>query len=1058
MYGQDLEGGRGYRAGGGTLRRGKTLIRPERQQAPERMVTGDTEKSGGVWPWFAKIVSFWAPGFILAKLGMPDKSMQQAWREKFALCFIIAVICAAVVFLVLFLGTVFCPSDAAQSQNDVFEIPETGGEGIVNYLGRVYRINNGSFPGNYKPKTGEDITNMFTRANPDQCTKLTRFAAAKFDTCDPNNGFGGCPLPTITDAKKEGYIWQEDQQLIGLDWDDLKSNQFVINGNVLNLDSYLRANPNPIKNDLVDEAIRISTKHPGFDATITFRRNDEVKNAVGCLSAKYFSGKLAKATMGCFAVNLFNIIALVVILGLVLTKFIMALTFSWILSYRLVARKSNAKPIMASNSTPWAKKNNTQSGAVVDENAASDELFTLLLVTCYSEGEASIRNTVESLASTDYSDSRKLIMIIADGIITGSGNDKSTPDICIDLIEVDPLFADPQPCSYIAIADGAKQHNMAKVYAGHYPYKNRRVPTLVVVKCGTPEEQEKPKAGNRGKRDAQIIVMNFFSRVIYNDRMTPLDYDLFRKVHHLLGVTPDLFEICLMVDADTKVYPDSLRLLVNCMNNDPLIMGICGETKIANKRESWVTWIQVYEYYISHHLGKAFESVFGGVSCLPGCFCMYRLKAPKGDNDWVPIITKPEIIQEYSQNVVHTLHEKNLLLLGEDRFLTTLMLRNFPYRKMMFMPQAVCKTVVPDEFLVLLSQRRRWINSTVHNLMELVLVRNLCGTFCFSMQFVVFLDLVGTVVLPVAIVMTFILIVQLFRTEYTSAASYMPLVMLIAVLFLPGILILFTTRKWIYLGWMFVYLLSLPVWNLVLPVYAYWHFDDFSWGETRKVDGEVKGDDHGKKEGEFDGSQVPLRRWEDYERRRLRSIRRKERKRQDEATSSTVGSDNYSTTSGTMPLYDDGDTARLLNQPPTAMDYDPSTYNYLNAYGDSTTNLHSYGGETSGPMYHQPHHYPAVNDGSQPPPPNYISQDPFNPGGHQADDPNMVAYGGAPPPPPQGHDNSNAYPTLDPYANQVASSHPAGQAGHPGGNYNPYYDSQQQQQQQRPMGPRDPSY
>lgn len=62
------------------------------------------------------------------------------------------------------------------------------------------------------------------------------------------------------------------------------------------------------------------------------------------------------------------------------------------------------------------------------------------------------------------------------------------------------------------------------------------------------------------------------------------------------------------------------------------------------------------------------------------------------------------------------------------------MLKTFPRRKQIFVPQAVCKTVVPESFSVLLSQRRRWINSTVHNLMELVLVRDLCGTFCLSMQ------------------------------------------------------------------------------------------------------------------------------------------------------------------------------------------------------------------------------------------------------------------------------------------------------------------------------------
>jgi chitin synthase len=55
------------------------------------------------------------------------------------------------------------------------------------------------------------------------------------------------------------------------------------------------------------------------------------------------------------------------------------------------------------------------------------------------------------------------------------------------------------------------------------------------------------KPGNRGKRDSQLILMNFFSRVTYNDRMSPLDYDLFRKMQVLMGVTPDYFEVCLMV-------------------------------------------------------------------------------------------------------------------------------------------------------------------------------------------------------------------------------------------------------------------------------------------------------------------------------------------------------------------------------------------------------------------------------------------------------------------------------------------------------------------------------
>lgn len=274
----------------------------------------------------------------------------------------------------------------------------------------------------------------------------------------------------------------------------------------------------------------------------------------------------------------------------------------------------------------------------------------------------------------------------------------------------------------------------------------------------------------------------------------------------------------------------------------------------------------VFEYYISHHLTKAFESMFGGVTCLPGCFSMYRIKAPKGnDGYWVPILANPDIVEHYSENIVDTLHKKNLLLLGEDRYLTTLMLKTFPKRKMMFCPQAVCKTIVPDTFRVLLSQRRRWINSTIHNLAELLLVRDLCGTFCFSMQFVVFMELMGTLVLPAAISFTVYLIVISIIPGHQNTT--IPLVLLAIVLGLPGLLIVLTSRKIAYVGWMFIYLLSLPIWNFVLPSYAFWHFDDFSWGATRKISND-KGGNHGDKEGEFDASNIVMKKWSEFERDR----------------------------------------------------------------------------------------------------------------------------------------------------------------------------------------------
>lgn len=37
---------------------------------------------------------------------------------------------------------------------------------------------------------------------------------------------------------------------------------------------------------------------------------------------------------------------------------------------------------------------------------------------------------------------------------------------------------------------------------------------------------------------------------------------------------------------------------------------------------------------------------------------------------------------------------------------------------------------------------------------------------------------------------------------------------------------------------MLIYILAMPVFAFYLPLYSFWHFDDFSWGNTRLVVGE----------------------------------------------------------------------------------------------------------------------------------------------------------------------------------------------------------------------------
>lgn len=514
-------------------------------------------------------------------------------------------------------------------------------------------------------------------------------------------------------------------------------------------------------------------------------------------------------------------------------------------------------------------------------------IHTLCFVTCYSEGRNEIRATLDAICTTDYPSTHKLVIIICDGLVTGKNSSRSTPEIVLDMIF--DFVEDPNevcPYTYLAIATGKRRRNMAKVYSGFYKYdsstvpieKQQKVPIVAIIKCGIPEEVLNSQSpGNRGKRDSQVILMSFLQKLTYNERMNELEYQILKNIWQVTGLMANVYETVLMVDADTRIYPNSITHMSAEMSRDNMIMGLCGETKIANKTESWVTMIQVFEYYIAHHQSKAFESVFGSVLCLPGCFSMYRIKVLRDGekNSWVPILANPDIVERYSNNITITLHSKNLLLLGEDRYLSSLLLRTFPSRKQVFLPKAACKTVVPSSFTVLLSQRRRWINSTVHNLLDLLKYNYLCGTFCFSMQFVVILELLGTVLLPFAIVATVYVIIYSIVSNPTPLLT---LILLLIILGLPGIFIVVTTTKWIYIVWMIVYLLALPIWNLILPTYAFWKFDDFSWGDTR-VTKEKSSKDNNNDQQVFGSTPILLLSWRDHAIREIDGDRQSKRKK-----------------------------------------------------------------------------------------------------------------------------------------------------------------------------------
>lgn len=238
---------------------------------------------------------------------------------------------------------------------------------------------------------------------------------------------------------------------------------------------------------------------------------------------------------------------------------------------------------------------------------------------------------------------------------------------------------------------------------------------------------------------------------------------------------------------------------------------------------------------------------------------MYRLRtADKGR----PLIISDKVIGEYSDNDIDTLHKKNLFSLGEDRYLTTLMTKHFPNMSYKFIPDAYAATAAPETWSVLVSQRRRWINSTIHNLVELAQLSDLCGFCCFSMRFVVFVDLLGTIILPATCAYLAYLVYRV-----VSHTGSLPLISIIILGCVYGLqmIIFVIKRQWQHIGWMIIYFIAFPIYSFVLPLYSFWKQDDFTWGNTRVVIGE-KGDKRvvATEDEGFDPRSIPLQRWDDY--------------------------------------------------------------------------------------------------------------------------------------------------------------------------------------------------
>lgn len=822
-----------------------------------------------IWVSFVWFCTWWIPNSLLQWAGrMKRRDVRQAWREKVVIFALIALLNGAIIFYMIFLGRLICPDYDKVWNHKELGTHQGGNDFYVGIHGNVYDISkfykkqhadNGIKTSSslMMPFAGKDLSDYFPPPLTVACPRLVSDSSVSLQynqTLSPNSECSHASGPDAvpnTNTALHNSTWYdkkfkpsirhyykgsivETPKRVSKICDEESKTLVIINKKIYDLSNYFITQDKfpSSSSDYYKKYSFFPSKvedmfqdYSGQDITDRFKAldRDTQEDVMQCLDNAFKYGDLDfRHTAKCQAANVILLAMAGILTSVTLIKFLTSIRFG---------RKSLPSP---------------------------QDRFVVCQVPVYTEGEDEIRLALDSLTNLNYDNRRKLLVLLCDGMVTGGGNERPTPEILLDMLGVDPQHVDPEPKAYHAIGEGSKELNYAKVYSGLYENDGNIVPYLVIVKVGTPSEEYRP--GNRGKRDSQLILMSFFNHVQRQAPMSPLELEIFYCINNVIGVDPERYDFLFTIDADTMVLPDSLTRLVAKCTTDNDVAAVCGETGIQNEQQSLSTMIQVYEYFISHYLTKAFESLFGSVTCLPGCFSLYRLRTAQRGK---PLFIHDDIIKEYSLRHIDTLHKKNLFSLGEDRYLTTLLSKTFPRMKFKFIADAKCETRVPSDVKVLLSQRRRWINSTVHNLVELLRIKTMCGFFVFSMRSIVFIDLLGTLMLPSVVVYLTYLI-------YTVASHSAPLplisIVLIAAVYGLQALVFILHRRWQHIFWMIVYLLAYPFHSFLLPIYSFWYMDDFSWGNTRLVINESMGKKVvvNDESDVFDPNSIPMEPWSHY--------------------------------------------------------------------------------------------------------------------------------------------------------------------------------------------------
>ncbi|PNP59768.1 hypothetical protein THARTR1_00647 [Trichoderma harzianum] len=444
----------------------------------------------------------------------------------------------------------------------------------------------------------------------------------------------------------------------------------------------------------------------------------------------------------------------------------------------------------------------------------------VLLLPCYNETRDELTRSLDSLVEQkEIGRHPKIIFIIVDGNARGPGMEKTTQEYLLqDILG---------PGQFRRFENGYRARDglfmPVNVQNGYY----KGMPYIFVG-----------KSYNQGKRDSLCFARSFLYHfkkrsenmvTMFNKRL----YDCIGTVFVQHGL--DTVDYLVGMDADT-VFDEFciIEMLREIRSNDKLV-GVCGHVCVDFDGKPFNPWAlyQSVEYSQTQGLRRMFQSrITGKVNCLPGCCQLIRVdESTFGD----------EVLRErfgYCPKPNDTMTSHILGNYSEDSIHASIIFSLFPQKQTAQALRAKAYTIVPTNYKVFLSQRKRWALGSISN--EFVMLFR--PGIIIAERIQSFIAVVTWAITPFIMAA----VAELIRLLITDGHRlfhnpvFLGLLSILASRYVYSFCVGFwLPRNWTergqYFAGYFLHLLTSPFANIIIMFYSLFNSDDFKWGKTREV-------------------------------------------------------------------------------------------------------------------------------------------------------------------------------------------------------------------------------